>query len=463
MKIFKTSVAYSIVGVLPQLFSFLILPFLTTALTVEEYGRVSLFEALLFLFSSVVCLSLDRVVIRELADADTELAKKDVFNTILSISFISSAVFFTCLYALFYFVFPQYLFHFTLFFAIASLRSLLLIFSRKAQAEYKLGYFALSQLPRTFLDVSLIAILVIVFDMGFSGYLIALALSAILSTIITSKLIFNGYQPIVSRPAAKKALHLAIPLIPSVIFLWLLNLSARFLVDHFHGSEEVGYYGMIFKVASILGLLYYSIQLAYAPIFFKKLENLQFEELNSITNELFKTIFVLAVGLSVFSAEVFLLLDEAYFEYHIYVCFIAAAFYLSGLSGMTSNLYIQQSRKSALSLKIIVIFSVQAVTINYFVVQAFSFQGAMLTAIVTNLVLLTVQFLIFRRYVSNLLSPKIFRFAILAFPMLVIDYYVDKLTEPSMQLFFFKLLVMLFFATAMFYKSGIRIYEKRKF
>ena len=54
-----------------------------------------------------------------------------------------------------------------------------------------------------------------------------------------------------------------LPLIPSTVFVWVLNLSDRYIIGYFHGSGQVGLYATSYDLAyRVLQFLALLLQLA---------------------------------------------------------------------------------------------------------------------------------------------------------------------------------------------------------
>ena len=66
----------------------------------------------------------------------------------------------------------------------------------------------------------------------------------------------------------KKMLMFAIPLMPMTLMMWVLSLSDRYVLLHYHGSGVVGLYGIGFRFTNLLNVVISAVSMAYTTFAF---------------------------------------------------------------------------------------------------------------------------------------------------------------------------------------------------
>lgn len=99
------------------------------------------------------------------------------------------------------------------------------------------------------------AILLIYFNLGVAGYLLALVLSKIISLLYL--IIFGNspkFVPVINvdKQLLKKMLRYSIPLLFNSINWWIISSSDKYMLNYFLGSAEVGLYSVATKIPALL-------------------------------------------------------------------------------------------------------------------------------------------------------------------------------------------------------------------
>ncbi|HSJ55106.1 MAG TPA: polysaccharide biosynthesis C-terminal domain-containing protein, partial [Anaerolineae bacterium] len=68
---------------------------------------------------------------------------------------------------------------------------------------------------------------------------------------------------------ARASLAFAVPLIPHLLSLWILNLSDRFVLQRYVSLDDVGIYNLGYQAASVVQLLAFSAMNAWSPFFYR--------------------------------------------------------------------------------------------------------------------------------------------------------------------------------------------------
>ena len=63
-------------------------------------------------------------------------------------------------------------------------------------------------------------------------------------------------------------LKFAVPLIPMTAMMWVLTLSDRYVLLHYHGSDAVGLYGIGLRFTNLLNVVISAVSMAYTTFAF---------------------------------------------------------------------------------------------------------------------------------------------------------------------------------------------------
>ncbi len=124
-----------------------------------------------------------------------------------------------------------------------------------------MGYvrlYAVQGLLNTALVILLNIVFLIFLKMSAVGYVLSVPLADIaVSVFIAAKtklhreLDFHG----VKFSAIKSMLKYSLPLIPTTVFMWIVNISDRFMVTYFCGDAVNGLYTAAYKIPTLLGVM----------------------------------------------------------------------------------------------------------------------------------------------------------------------------------------------------------------
>jgi O-antigen/teichoic acid export membrane protein len=104
---------------------------------------------------------------------------------------------------------------------------------------------------------------------GALGNLQGRLLAAVLLAIPIIVVYFRSARLHWSTQEAKTTMAFAVPLLPHLLSLWVLNVSDRVVLQRFVPLADVGIYSLGYQIASILQLLAFSASNAWSPFFFK--------------------------------------------------------------------------------------------------------------------------------------------------------------------------------------------------
>ena len=392
--IFKNTIIYSIGNILPQAAAFLLLPVYAKYLSPSDYGIIESVNALNPISVVFFTLCFGSSIFRLKHDYNSVEEKKLFYGTI----FTSTLFFATFFFLIFLFLNKQiesiynsihffpYFFYMFLFVFINSFFDLpqkLLMLSNKSHI------YVILSLSNFFLTASLILYFIIVKNEGPAGYLKA--------TVFGSLLILPFYIYIsVSNSYFKfswkyflNIWNFSLPLIPTLLSAWILNLSDRIFIERYFSIEEVGIYSLAFKISSTVLILVTAFDMSYRHVFFEFANDNDIENGKSNIskyNYLLMLIFICTTFVvSLFAKEVIIFLfNKKYMNAYLYIPFISFSFFFSVISGMIARFY-EQSKKMKINMYIAISMAIVNLILNFILIPYWGIFGAIFATIIAFL------------------------------------------------------------------------------
>lgn len=321
-KIIKNTGLYSVVSFIQKGISFFLLPVYTHYLTVDDYGTLSVIQAIVSFLSIFFLLSLDGSAARFHFLTENINRRARIWGSTLLLVIYNSAI----MGAVFilghkYLLDPfagEIDFFPLIFLSLLStiLSPLYLFFQRWLQVSQQSKRYSLNLLANFLVLTSTNIISIVVFDMGVYGI--------VWSTFITSVIFFCyslfSFIPHVSLKVDKRltfrSLKYSLPLLPHTISSWLMSMFDRVLINNYLGSSQTGLYNVSFQFGSLIGIVSSSVNQAFSPWFMEKVQANR-KELSGvyIFSEIMVIVYcVLAMSLTFFSPEIVRLMTPISYE-----------------------------------------------------------------------------------------------------------------------------------------------------
>ncbi len=260
--------------------------------------------------------------------------------------------------------------------------------------------------------IALFSVLTIaVADMGVAGIFISNISARVLTLgyleikigIIRKYVRFNLFDRELSCELARYGL----PLLPMVLFWWVLNSNGIFFIKEFLGLEENGIYAILSKFTGIL--------FVFATIFYQTWQQNAFEQYNSPDRDRFFTtvfnnyLFLLCLLVSVFPFAVrlncFWLVSPEYSSSSRYL-FANSVFIMGFALSSFFELGYQCSKHTARILPGVVIAMALNVAGNYFMVPLYGIYGFISVNILTYVLLAAYRAIDTRKYMKIGFAPR---------------------------------------------------------
>lgn len=235
--------------------SFLLMPFVTRMMGTGDYGAADLVQQTVNVLIPIVTLQVNSAALRFSLDKAKD--KADVFTVGVRTTFIGFLAFLLFAYPLSFikindFKLGEYMLLIIAFVLISGFRQLCQQFVRGS------GYvrlFAVDGIIATATTLLFTMLFLGVFKWGVTGYIVAIIASDACSIIfftLTAKLHRYIRPRLLEKGIAGQMLKYCVPLIPTVILWWIINVSDRYMVTYFVDSSANGLYTAASKIPNFV-------------------------------------------------------------------------------------------------------------------------------------------------------------------------------------------------------------------
>lgn len=291
----KNTLILAIGQFVPKLISIITLPILTKFLSTSEYGKYDLVNTLVSLLLPFVSLQLQQALFRYLVTTDKKDDRcKYITNSLLFI--LGSTLIFS----------PLILIGLSLFIVELKVSILVCIFLLAGNIYNLIGQilrgmgmnlqYSFSVVVYSVTNAIFIILLIVIFNMGFTGVILSMVLASAFSSlymIVVARLPWYISMSSVSKDTIKQLLLFSIPIVPSSICLWVVDLSDRLIVTKFLGVEMNGIYSVANKIPSLYSMAYSTFYLAWTEIASRASED---KDMCRYYSELFNYLYKFLIG-----------------------------------------------------------------------------------------------------------------------------------------------------------------------
>jgi O-antigen/teichoic acid export membrane protein len=400
-KLVKNTLIYTIGNVLTALSAFLLLPVYTEYMSIDDFGVVNSMQTLSGILIIVITLALDRSLARIYYDYRTEKEKMDFLGTIfISLVFIGIIGTSVCFFSadLLAKLFPKIPFYpYYAYSIVYTFLLLLTSFSQMiAQVKQNSVQFMFISLTLLVFTACSNLTLIVKYNLGALGYVKGMVIGSILIIPFVLYYINKSINYSFNSFYLKAAITFSIPLLPSLLSSWVLNMSDRVFINNYFTESDVGIYSLGYRLASIITFFGSALFMAYNPLFFDIANRNELSEtdkkarLYKINKGIILIIGIL--GLSLLSGSDIILklfFKKEYLVSYNYISIFALSFIISAISGLL-NVMAYQSKKTKLVALIIITCATLNVLLNYMLIPKF---GVYFAAI-NSLICTTVNFIL---------------------------------------------------------------------
>jgi len=457
--VLKSTGLYALGNVLPNLASFVLLPIYTSYLTTDDYGIVSslqVFSNVLLIFLS---LAIERSVPRLYFDYDTVESKKRFLSCVFTFLALSSTVIVACIFLFkntVQLVYSSIDFDTYFVWAIAGAFFSVFSFVPKVflRVEERVSQFVTISLSQFVLTTILVLWFVVFMDQGAIGMLKGQALAQFISSIFFIGFSIQKFGIGLHKSILRSTLAFSLPMIPSLLGAWILNLSDRIFLERYLSLSEVGKYSLGYKLASILVVVSSAFFSAYNPLFYKLAKKNTEEvkrKLKDYNNNYTYILIFLTFSLAFYSRDVLkIFFREEYQEAHIIVSIIALAYLISQV-GSLLNLSVYQERKSLQMMYIQLFGASLNILLNFILISAYGAVGAAWATVLSFTAIFLIKYFYAKKtYFIEFEWKKIVPLVLIHFLVFLLFYNIqlELITGILIKLCISLILVLVFYKRA---------------
>ncbi len=253
----KSSGIYAIASMASPLVSLLLLPFLTHALSHSDYGALAVLDTVIILVASITTLGMDAVFARLYSyECKTQREQLDALSTLtlllllvtipvvvigvvaapwLSVLVLGSASYVTAIY---------------LTVLLVLLQNLTVPGMMWMRVEGRATPYSIISIANFLLVAGATFVLVGMLHMGIVGALIAMGLGNVVVAVCTLPLIFSRAGFHLRSAMVVSLLMLGVPYAGNFMTLWVLQLSDRYLLQHFASLSAAANYAVAYSLGT---------------------------------------------------------------------------------------------------------------------------------------------------------------------------------------------------------------------
>lgn len=265
---------------------------------------------------------------------------------------------------------------------------------------------------------------------------------------------FKEFSPKFRFKYLQPTLKYCLPLLPSVISAWFINMSSQIFIEHNFSTSEVAIYALSLKVVALVTIISSALMTAYNPTFYKlaNSEN-QFEaksKLYSLQNKIILILIVCTGSLGVFARDIIDLFFPSDYSVAIYIIpILICGTLFAQLTGFL-NLAFYQDKKTMQIMWINIMSAVLTVLLNSFLIPKYSVYGAAVTYLCSTLSFFLLEYFISKKFYF---IPYKWNRIIIAMAVLFILYMINTLLLPCSVFFSsIKLIILGMICIAVFFK-----------
>ncbi len=359
-----------------KILSFIMVFFYSRAMSTAEFGLLDIIINSASLVIPIAFLGITNAVIR--FGLDDEYKQSDVFTTgILSVGLGFGFLLLLSPFVMMIEDLKNYIVVFYLHILMSALRHVCSFFVR---SDNRPKLYAADGIFSTFMTCLLTIIFLIPLKMGIVGYMLAIIIADFLSVlflIIGSRAYKNLNFRTLNKTVCKRMISFSLPLMPTSLLWWVVNVSDRYFVKYMIGSAANGLYAAAYKIPTILTLV--------SAIFLDAWQISAVNENKSTSkNEFYSDIFksfqggIFVVGsVLIFASKLVtkLLLADSYYDSWQYIPVLIFATVFSCFVVFMGNIYLALKRNIA-TLVTTIAGAVINLILNGIFISLFGAQGA---------------------------------------------------------------------------------------
>jgi O-antigen/teichoic acid export membrane protein len=378
----RDSVIYTIPAVISGGLSIFLIPFYTSVLSPTDYGALDM----LIVFVSLANLTVALEVTQGLARFITEEKDQDCrvrysssafwFSIICHTLFLALTLGFTPILSRFVMGEEGFDTIFRIGMVYLWLNRLFDVLQSQFRWELRSKNYAVVSLLVSLVTVSVAITLVYYLKLGLAGILYGMIAGSLVGCIYGLWHLRNSFRFSLQGARLKEMLLFSAPLVPSSIFVFVSLYINRLMINHYLSLNEVGLYGVGFRISSMVGLVMVGFRGALTPLIYSHYHEKQTPRQLALIFRVFVAFALLVfLGLSVFAKEIiWIMTTPEYYSAAQVVIYLVPAMLLSNMYIFAPGIGI--AKKTHLILYINLCVATLHIFLNWLLIPRFGITGA---------------------------------------------------------------------------------------
>ena len=391
-KLFSNTVILGLGTFGSKLLVFLLMPLYTSWLSTSQYSTAELITSTANLLIPLACVGISNGIFRFAAERESD--QKTVFST--SIALLAFGLGGFCILSPLLGLIDYFDGYTWLIVAYVFFANVQAVCAQYVRAIDRTRLFAVQGILNTGLTILFNILFLAVWDMGVTGYVLSVVAGNILTAaylVFAAKLWRVFAFSAVSKRMMKDLLRFSLPLIPTTVCWLITDLSDRYMVTYFCGSDINGIYSAAYKIPTIVNLISGIFMQAWQ--FSAVAESSDGEICKKFYSEVFRgflsVIFIGSAGLILLSRFLAgLLLNTAYFDAWRYMPTLLCAAALESIVSFLATVYMVR-KKSMHSFLTAMVGTVLNIVLNLLLIPSCGALGASIATMAAYAAVLTVR------------------------------------------------------------------------
>lgn len=398
---------YFIGNIASKAIAFILVPIYVASMSQAEYGIVGSMQVLINALAILLSLGTERSIYRLYHDYKDEKSKKEFLGTISVFIYVFGAISLAVMLlfreqvALLYKSIP-----FSPYYMLAILIAYVSIFevvpSIYLQAAQKSKQYLIISLVKLLVSSAFILYYTVYLKQEAAGMLKGMLYGHIATLPIYLGIQYKDFSFVCKKKYLVPTLKYSLPLLPSLLAAWVINLSSQVFIERNFSTSEVAIYALSLKIVALVTIISSAIMTAYNPTFYKVANNEEEEKgkayLYKVQNRIITTLLVCTMSLAVVSKDLLHYFFSSDYNGAVYIIpILVCGTVVSQMTGFL-NLAFYQNKKTRQIMWIMILSAIVTVAMNAILIPLYSTFGAAMTYLSSALLFFILEYFIAKKY-----------------------------------------------------------------
>ncbi len=403
-KILSDSFFYTLANLFNKGIGLIMIPIYTTYFSTKEYGVIDLLGVTASILSIIVGLEIHQAVARLFPEAKSEYEKKVIVSTalwgIIVLYFIFLFIALPFMKEISFFVFDTIIYKDILLIAFISfgINFIYYYFNSQLKWQLKSKESTLVSFVYGVITALLMYVMVSYYKQGISSIYFAQIVAAIFGIFLSYLYSREYYGLIFNIGKFKELIRFSTPLIFSTLIVYAMLYVDRLMINHYLSLEDVGFYGIAFRFASVATLLTVGVQTALTPLIYNHHTKSETPfAIAKLFNYFLLVSFLFILFLFFFSEDIILIFaNENYISASSTIPWLAISIVFSSIINFAPGIFI--AKKTNYILYINIFSFMLNIVLNLWFIKSYGFIGAAYSTAISSLVYFLLYYLIGQKY-----------------------------------------------------------------